>query len=155
MGPEAPSRAQDRPRVRAQGPPQRPGPATYAGPVSDRDDDRPLPEPLRPVRALLYVGAALTVLVLLGALLSGGLGAENLGRAIWAGWPGVAAFLLARRLHRGGRLEFWGVVVVCGFWALGALATLGGGELRGLTQLLIPVAVLVLLLRRDARDSFA
>lgn len=116
--------------------------------------ERPLPAPLRPVRALLYAGAALTALALVGALLGGGLGGENLGRAVWATWPGVAAFVLARRLHRGGRVEFWGVLVVCGFWALGALATLGAGQLRGLTQLLIPVAVLVLLLRRDGRDSF-
>jgi hypothetical protein len=156
MGPETPSRAHLGPPVRAPGPPRGQAAATYAVRVSHPDDDdRPLPAPLRPVRVLLYAGAALTALVVLGALLAGGLGGANLGRAVWVAWPGVAAFVLARRLHRGRRFEFWGVVVVCAFWTLGALATLGGGQLRGLTQLLIPVAVLALLLRRQGRDSFA
>lgn len=124
--------------------------------MSSRDvDDPPLPAPLRPVRVLLYVGAALTALTALGALLAGGLGPANVGQVLWASWPGAVAFVLARRLHRGGSLVFWGVIAVCTFWALGALATLGGGELRGLTQLIVPVAVLVLLLRRQGRDSFA
>jgi hypothetical protein len=124
--------------------------------VSRQDvGDRPLPAPLRPVRVLLYLGAALTALTALGALLAGGLGPANLGQVLWASWPGAVAFVLARRLHRGGPVVFWGVVAVCAFWALGALATLGAGELRGFTQLIVPVAVLVLLLRRQGRDSFA
>jgi hypothetical protein len=114
-----------------------------------------LPGQVRAVRVLLYLGAGFTVLATVGAIAVFGTSAEALGRLVWASWPGVAAFFIARRLDRGGRRLYWSVVVVCGFWVLGALAALGSGDPRGVTQLLIPTAVLVLLTRRGSRAFFA
>jgi hypothetical protein len=84
-----------------------------------------------------------------------GASAEVLGRLIWLAWPGVAALVLGLRLHRGGRPRFQLTMVVCAFWILGALGLLGTGDPRGLTQLALPVAVLLLITRRPARDFFA
>ncbi len=114
--------------------------------------DRELPRSLAALRILLYVGGAIGILTTLGFLTAEGFSAENTGAAVWAVWPAVAAVFLARGLADGGRRQFWGIVVVGAVWVLIGLAELGRGEPRGLTSLVIPIAILVLVTRQSARD---
>ena len=114
----------------------------------------PRPGPLRAARVALFVGAALTVLTIVGYLVTVGGSSESVGRAIWVSVPGVIAFVVALRMDRGGMRRFWWAVGGCGLWILGALASVGRGDPRGLTQLVIPVVVLVLVTRPSARRFF-
>jgi hypothetical protein len=113
---------------------------------------RELPRSLSVLRILLVVGGVIGILATVGFLVSEGFSAENVGAAIWAVWPGVAAVLLARGLPEGGVRRFWGIVVVGAVWVLMGLAQLGRGEPRALTSLVIPIAILVLVTRKSARD---
>ncbi len=119
---------------------------------SQSDNRRALPQSLVSLRILLYVGGTIGIVATLGFLLSEGFSAETIGSALWALWPGAAAILLARGLANGGRNRFWGIVVVGAVWALMGLAQIGRGEPRGLTSLLIPIAILVLVTRHSVRD---
>jgi hypothetical protein len=112
---------------------------------------RVLPQSLAAVRVLLYVGGVITLLTTLGFLVGLGVSAETAGRAIWAVWPGVAALFLARGLREGGAARFWAIVVVAAVWVFMGLAQLGRGEPRGLTSIVIPVAILILVTRPAAR----
>jgi hypothetical protein len=102
-------------------------------------------------RVLLYVGGVIGILGTLGYLVSEGFSAETAGQAVWAVWPAVAAIVLARRVARGGNGLFWAIVVVGVFWVLMGLGELGQGDPRGLTSLVIPVAILILVTRAPAR----
>jgi hypothetical protein len=113
-----------------------------------------MPGPVRAARVALFIGAALTVLTVFGYLLVMGGGSEAVGRAIWVSVPGVIAFMVALRMPRGGKRLFWWAVGACGLWIVGALGSIGRGDPRGLTQLVIPVLVLVLLTRSSARRFF-
>jgi hypothetical protein len=109
------------------------------------------PAPVRVLRVLLFAAAGLTVLVVLAFLLTTPLTGESVGRAIWTVWPGVVAFLLAARLDRPSRRTYWFVVGLGVVYVLLALAALGNGDPRGLTNLALPIAVLVLVTRRSSR----
>jgi hypothetical protein len=113
-----------------------------------------MPRPVRVARVLLFVGAGLTGLMVSAALLALGISAPLLGSLLWFAWPGVAALVIGLKLPGGGKRLYWATVVVSAFWILSALAALGGGDPRGLTQLILPVAVLVLITRRSAKDFF-
>jgi hypothetical protein len=109
------------------------------------------PAPLRVLRVVLFAAAGLTVLVVLAFLLSTPLTGEAVGRAIWTVWPGVAAFLLAARLDRPSRRTYWLVVGLGVVYVLLSLATVGNGDPRGITNLALPAAILVLVTRRSSR----
>ena len=113
---------------------------------------RTLPSSLKALRVLLLVGGVIGILATLGFLVSEGFSAETAGQATWSVWPSVAAIFLARGLENGRNGRFWGIVVVGVFWVLMGLAELGRGEPRGLTSIVIPIAILVLVTRRPARD---
>jgi len=113
-----------------------------------------MPTSVRTVRVLLYVGGAITLLTTLGFLVSEGFTAENIGQAIWVAWPGTVGLVIARKVHTGGRRRYWLIVVVAAFWMLGALGSLGQGDPRGITGLILPIATLVALTRRTSRDFF-
>jgi hypothetical protein len=117
-------------------------------------DERVLPTSVRALRVLLYAGAAVSLLLTVGALTSGNLDAETAGLLVWAVWPGFVALFLARRIGAGGRRRFWSIVVVAAAWVLGALGSIGNGDPRGITNLILPIAVLVALTRRTSRDFF-
>ncbi len=113
-----------------------------------------MPGPVRAARVALLIGAGLTVLTVLGYLATVGGSSEAVGRAIWVCVPAVIACVVAVRMGQGGMRLFWWAVAACGLWLLGALASVGRGDPRGLTQLVIPVVVLVLLTRPSARRFF-
>lgn len=110
--------------------------------------------PVRAARILLLLGAGLTLLTALGFLLTVGATSESVGRAIWICVPGAMALVVALRMPRPSRRLRWLAIATCMLWVLGALGSIGKGDPRGVTQLVIPVAVLVLLTRRRARDYF-
>jgi len=118
----------------------------------DRIED--MPRAARAARILLFAGAGFTVLVVVEPLLEFQLSAELLGGLLWVAWPGVAAFVIALKMPHGGKRLYWAAIVVCAFWILGALGTLGHGNPLGITQLIIPISTLVLLTRRPSKDFF-
>jgi hypothetical protein len=116
--------------------------------------DRTLPTSVRALRVLLYLGGFFTLLATAGFLASEGVRGETVGLAIWSAWPGVTGLVLARRLALGGRRRFRLLAVVAGFWILGALGAVGRGDPRGVSELILPVAITVALARRTAREFF-
>ncbi|MER5279658.1 alpha/beta hydrolase [Streptomyces sp. NPDC002809] len=78
-----------------------------------------------------------------------------LGMVLYTVLPGITGFVLSLYVRAGG-VQIWrGLLAVHGWLALGALATLNDpGSNRGITQLVLPVVVLVLLCRPQARGWF-
>ncbi|CAM5611524.1 MULTISPECIES: Tox-REase-5 domain-containing protein [Streptomyces] len=128
------------------------GPAPAVAPRRD------LPGPLTAVRVALLVLFGATVLGAIGlsgsALAVDAMGAEVLGILLYASAPGVLAALLARHVRTGGARVRWGIVAVQIWLILGGLANLGDGSPDGLTQLVLPVLILVLVNRRGSREWF-
>ncbi|WP_233515177.1 hypothetical protein [Marinitenerispora sediminis] len=69
----------------------------------------------------------------------------------WVAIPGVLSLVFGLRLPKGGRVLLWAIVVLQALGILAALSNLGAGDSRGLAQLALPIATLVLVLRKDAR----
>ena len=129
------------------------------GPVPVGVGRRDLPRPLGVVRVLLLVLFGATVLGGLGlfgsALAVHAMGAQVLGILLYAAAPGVLGLLLARHVRTGGRRVWWGLVGVQAWLVLGGVANIGDGSAHGLTQLLLPALILVLLLRAQSRSWFS
>lgn len=121
--------------------------------VYDRDYVPPAPTAVRALRVLLLLGAGLALLTV------GGYAASTtepfavvLGQATWTLVPAAIAFVVARRLSRPTRrLHRWATAAAV-LWTVGAVASMGVGDPRGLTQLALPVALLVLLRRPSTLD---
>jgi hypothetical protein len=110
------------------------------------------------VRVLLLVLFGATVLGAVGlsgsALAADAMGAEVLGILVYASAPGVLGALLARHVRTGGTRVRWGVVAVQVWLILGGLGNLGDGSPDGLTQLVLPVLIIVLISRPGSRAWF-
>ncbi|MGW2564016.1 Flp family type IVb pilin [Streptomyces sp. NPDC001514] len=119
---------------------------------------RAMPQQLVVARWLLYVLFGATIVGGLGLLLSAAqvdaLGGLVLGTLLHAAAPGVAGWLLARRAWTGGNGIRWGLIAVQAWLISGAMANLREGSLQGLTQLLLPVVILVFLCMKDTREWF-
>ncbi|WP_405188684.1 Tox-REase-5 domain-containing protein [Streptomyces anulatus] len=119
---------------------------------------RELPRPLVLVRVLLLVLFGATVLGAIGlsgsALSADAMGAEVLGILLYASAPGVLAALLARHVRTGGARVRWGILAVQVWLILGGLANLGNGSPDGLTQLVLPILIIVLISRAGSRAWF-
>ncbi|MEV6744309.1 Tox-REase-5 domain-containing protein [Streptomyces sp. NPDC051080] len=77
------------------------------------------------------------------------------GLLLYAALPSVIGFVLSLYARTGGVWVWRGLLAVHVWLTLGALATLGGaGGGRGVTQLVMPVAVVVLLFRASSREWF-
>lgn len=122
--------------------------------AADGDGAASMPTAVKTVRVLLYVLAGATVLVIAGVLMFAGVSAELLGYLTWVCWPGIVGFVVALRMNRPGRAKFWLIVVVAAFGILNALGSLGQGDPRGVTTLIIPILILVFVLRRASRTYF-
>ncbi|MFI1222006.1 MULTISPECIES: Tox-REase-5 domain-containing protein [unclassified Streptomyces] len=128
------------------------------GPAPAVAPQRELPGPLVLVRVLLLVLFGATVLGAVGlsgsALAVDAMGAEVLGILLYASAPGVLAALLARHVRTGSTRVRWGVVAVQVWLILGGLGNLGDGSPDGLTQLVLPALIIVLISRRGSREWF-
>ncbi|MFI6695973.1 polymorphic toxin-type HINT domain-containing protein [Streptomyces sp. NPDC050433] len=78
-----------------------------------------------------------------------------IGLLLYASAPGVAALVLARRTWAGGVRVRWALLALQVWLVVGALGTLGAGSGRGVTQLVVPITITVLLFRRTSREWFA
>ncbi|MFJ1545783.1 hypothetical protein ACIPEK_12420, partial [Streptomyces sp. NPDC088246] len=118
-----------------------------------------LPRPLQAVLILVRVLFAAAVLggagVLTVASAVNEVDGQLLGLLLYAALPSVTAFVLSLYLRTGGIWIWRGLLAVHVWLTLGALATLGGdGGGRGVTQLVMPVAVVIMLFRPSSRDWF-
>lgn len=119
---------------------------------------RAMPQQLVVARWLVYVLFGATVVGGFGVLLSAAqvdaLGGLLLGMLLYAAAPGVTGWLLARRAWTGGNGVRWGLIAVQAWLISGGLANLRDGSVQGLTQLVLPVVILVFLCTKDSREWF-
>ncbi|MFI8004679.1 hypothetical protein [Streptomyces sp. NPDC086010] len=119
---------------------------------------RTMPQQLVVARWLVYVLFGATIVGGVGLLLAAAqvdaLGGLVLGTLLYAAAPGVAGWVLARRAWTGGKGVRRGLVAVQVWLVLGALANVRDGSLQGLTQLMLPVVILVFLCTKDTREWF-
>lgn len=130
------------------------GAAIAAGPGR-----QPLPAALRVVllltRALFVLAVVGGIGVLTVASSVNAVDGQLFGLLLYAALPSVIGFVLSLYVRTGGTGVRRGLLAVHVWFVLGALATLGGdGGGRGITQLVIPVAVIVALFRASSRDWF-
>ncbi|MFD3914494.1 ADP-ribosyltransferase [Streptomyces sp. NPDC058603] len=118
-----------------------------------------MPRSLVVTRVLLYLMFALTLL--------GGFGVVNslleLGShitptltllALYAVVPGIAAVILARRVWTGGKVVWGALIALQGWLLVGSIVNLYAGSARGLSQLLLPGALLALVSAGASRAWF-
>ncbi|WP_405721716.1 alpha/beta hydrolase [Streptomyces sp. NBC_00046] len=116
----------------------------------------------RPLQAVLILVRLLFVLTVVGAfdalVVASSVDAVDgrlLGMVLYASLPGIAGFVLSLFLRTGGVWIRRGLLAVSAWLLLGALATLNDAENgRGVTQLVLPVVILVLLFRSSSRAWF-
>ncbi|GGV80226.1 hypothetical protein [Streptomyces massasporeus] len=119
------------------------------------DRRSPLPRELGWAQVLLWVQFALTVLYVVTVLSvvtyhSG----EIFGILVYDSLPSVAGVYLARRLWRGGVWTSRALIAVQAWIVWLSLGTLLHGDLKGITQAAMPVAVIVLVRRARSREWF-
>jgi hypothetical protein len=106
---------------------------------------------VRALRAVLVVTAVVTVVTAVAFLAITPVDAAAVGLAVWTLVPGTIALVLSRRLRHARPRTFWAVLGLEAFYVLLALSRVAAGEPQGLTNLVLPVAALVLLTRAPAR----
>ncbi|RNL85786.1 polymorphic toxin-type HINT domain-containing protein [Halostreptopolyspora alba] len=111
-----------------------------------------LPTELRWARILLLLFAFLALTVGVSSLWLLGPGTESAASAVYIALPGFLALGFGLRLPRGRRVLFWSIVALQVWLLLKALATVTEQDPRGVTQLVLPIVVLVLVTRRPARN---
>ncbi|MDP5314399.1 hypothetical protein [Streptomyces poriferorum] len=106
-------------------------------------------------RALFVVAVLGGIGVLMVASSVNEVDGELLGLLFYAVLPSVIGFVLSLYVRTGGTWVRRGLLAVHVWFVLGAFATLGGdGGGRGITQLVMPAAVIVALFRASSRDWF-
>ncbi|MBX9366704.1 hypothetical protein [Streptomyces sp. WAC04114] len=115
----------------------------------------PLPRELGWAQVLLWVQFALTALYVITVLsvvtyYSG----EIFGILVYDSLPSVVGVYLARRLWQGGVWTSRALIAVQAWIVWLSFGTLMHGDLRGITQAAMPVAVIVLLRRARSREWF-
>ncbi|MET9523667.1 hypothetical protein [Streptomyces coeruleorubidus] len=114
-----------------------------------------MPRELGWAQVLLWVQFALTVLYVVTVLsVVSYYSGEIFGILVYDSLPSVAGFYLARRLWRGGVWTSRALIAVQAWIVWLSFGTLMHGDLRGLTQAAMPVAVIVLLRRARSREWF-
>jgi len=111
-----------------------------------------LPGPVRWARILVFVMAGLVFVQTAVQLLGGVSAAEAGSHLVAAGTSGGAQLVLGLLMHRRG----WPVLAVALLVQVLAVAAtlLAAAQAVALTQLLLPVAVIVLVLTRPAREHY-
>ncbi|MDQ0715906.1 Flp pilus assembly pilin Flp [Streptomyces luteogriseus] len=119
------------------------------------DRRSPMPRELGWAQVLLWVQFALTVLYVVTVLsVVSYYSGEIFGILVYDSLPSVAGIYLARRLWRGGVWTSRALIAVQAWIVWLSLGTLLHGDLRGITQAAMPVAVIVLLRRARSREWF-
>ncbi|MEU3843290.1 hypothetical protein AB0E88_25020 [Streptomyces sp. NPDC028635] len=113
-----------------------------------------MPRALVTARVLLFALFGFTVLGALGVLMVLHVTGQIAGLLVYAAAPGVAGLVLARRAWTGGRYVRWSLIGVQALLVLQATASIGRGDPRGLAQITVPIAVIVLLSLRPVREWF-
>lgn len=113
-----------------------------------------MPRTLKVTRTLMFAVTAFTGLLIVTLLLVVGVGAESLALAAWLTVPGAVNLWLALRLPRAGIGVRRGIIALEIAFILFALAGLGQGDPRGVTNLIIPITILVLVTRPSATRFF-
>ncbi|MGW2860262.1 hypothetical protein [Streptomyces sp. NPDC001205] len=113
-----------------------------------------MPRPVESARLLIIVLFVITGLSALGVLLAVPLDGEVIGALLAAVAPGVAGLVLLRWLRDGGPWVRWTLIGIQAVPVAQALGALANAQPKGLTQLALPVALIVLLCRREARTWF-
>lgn len=115
----------------------------------------PLPRELGWAQVLLWVQFALTVSYVVTVLsVVSYYSGEIFGILVYDSLPSVAGVCLARRLWRGGVWTSRALIAVQAWIVWLSFGTLMHGDLRGITQAAMPVAVIVLLRRARSREWF-
>ena len=115
-----------------------------------------MPSTVKAARVLLFLAAALTALVsvLFFYATEQEVSARLLGQLTWQALPGILSLWLGFWISRCGiGIQRWiiGVEVLA---ILQALGNLGQGDPRGLTNLILPIAIVFLVTRPSARRYF-
>ncbi|MFD8691703.1 alpha/beta hydrolase [Streptomyces sp. NPDC059651] len=107
------------------------------------------------VRLLFVVTVVGALNALLVASSAEAVDGRLLGMVLYTALPGITGFVLSLYVRAGGPRIWLGLLAVHGWLTLGALATLNDADSnRGVTPLVLPVVVLVLLCRPQARAWF-
>lgn len=110
---------------------------------------------VKTVRVLMLVVAGLTFVTALAFLGAVGVTSAAIGATIWFVLPGAISLMLALRIPRGGVALRRGIIALEVFYILLSLSAIGQGDPRGTVNLIMPIVILVLLFRPDAKGYFA
>ncbi|MES9603938.1 hypothetical protein [Actinomadura sp. NPDC000929] len=113
-----------------------------------------MPNQVRTVRVLMFVAAGLTLVMTLAFFAAVGVTAAAIGAALWFALPGVLSLMLALRVPNGGTGLRRGIIALEIFYILLSLARVGEGDPRGVLNLVLPIVILVLLFRPEAKAYF-
>ncbi|MEV3927154.1 hypothetical protein [Actinomadura coerulea] len=113
-----------------------------------------MPNQVKTVRVLMFVAAGLTLVMTLAFFAAVGVTAAAIGAALWFALPGALSLLLALRVPNGGTGLRRGIIALEVFYILLSLARLGQGDPRGVLNLVLPIVILVLLFRPEAKAYF-
>ncbi|GGQ15805.1 hypothetical protein BKA00_006681 [Actinomadura coerulea] len=113
-----------------------------------------MPNQVKTVRVLMFVAAGLTLVMTLAFFAAVGVTAAAIGAALWFALPGALSLLLALRVPNGGTGLRRGIIALEVFYILLSLARLGQGDPRGVLNLALPIVILVLLFRPEAKAYF-
>ncbi|ASU85053.1 hypothetical protein CDO52_21655 [Nocardiopsis gilva YIM 90087] len=111
-----------------------------------------LPRSVKWIRILLFVLAGLNLVAAVGVFFALGADAFAFGYALFQTIPGVVFLLLGLWIRKKGRLVFGGIVAVASLFTIYILLTLAGDST--VTQLLLPVLILILVMRPSSRAYF-
>ncbi|MGK5557992.1 hypothetical protein ACSNOI_40940 [Actinomadura kijaniata] len=114
-----------------------------------------MPKTVKAIRILMFVAAGFSFVATLAFLITVGVTAASLGAALWSVFPGVLSLVLALRIAEGRKGLRRGIIALEIFFILLAFSRLGQGDPRGLTNMVLPIAVLVLLFRSEVKAYFA
>jgi len=125
-----------------------------SGYFGEADATPALPASVRLVRLLLWLVVGLSVLLAVLTVATYGVSATLVGALLWNVWPAALSLIVALRIRKPSRLQFWLVIVTAGFLLWLSASLLGSGDARGVTTMALPLLLLVAVLWRTSRAHF-
>lgn len=124
------------------------------GYFAEPDGTTALPGSITCIHVLLYAVAGLSLLVTVSALAAYDASTALAGALLWNVLPAALGLIVALRIRKPGRVQFWAVVGSAAYLLWLSASLLGSGDPRGLTSMILPVLLLAAVLRRTSRDHF-